>query len=555
MEQPSHRRGTLSGEHSDYPFTMRLSRFKAGGLVVALVGFGLTRFTVTNAAMGTTAGFLFAGVIPLVLGLGLSAAGVFLAVGQHDRLFVRTVAVWCLAGTGAMGVLALLTLLGSDVPLTDFEAVREQVHLSTFLIGGAVGGALTGVYAGRNRCYQRDLRAQTNRLVVLNRLLRDRVVNSATAIRGHQELLDDENSNDSVAVIGRKADDIVDTVARVNDLAESSDTSVSPLDLTALVRRELSTVREAHPGASFTLDTPGGVTVRANERLGEAVRHLLVNAAEHSNSEHPRVEVSVETAPEGATLRVRDDGPGLPEKQQAVLEQGDIAEYDDPTTGFGLNIVRLVAEQFDGRVRTAVTDAGTTVELTLPRGTDHSPEQAGIAANTGVHRSRAALAAGAALIAGLTMAGVMATLDGELLAIGELYGIADPVVALVTHEFHSVVFGLMYLSVLAVLPVSPENGGLRLAVGLVFGLSLWLFAAGVVMPLWLQLVGISAAVPNLTVPSLAGHLTWGGTVSLCYHAGDRWLAGSTNPILARLGLLKSGTSGANSPGNEPIESN
>jgi len=529
---------------------MRLRRFSTAGFVIALVGFGLTRFTVTIAAMETTAGFLFAGVVPLVLGLGLSAAGVLLAIGSYDRLFVRTVAVWCLAGTGAMGVLALLTLLGSDLRLTDIEAVREQTHLSTFLIGGAVGGALTGVYAGRNRCYQRDLRAQTNRLVVLNRLLRDRVVNSATAIRAHQELLKDRYSEDSVGAVGRKADDIVETVETVKHLAEASDTPAGRLDLTALIEHELSAVRETHPEATFTVDAPDRVTVRATERLGKALRHLLVNAAVHSNSEHPRVAVTAETSPGEVTVRVSDDGPGLPEHQQALLEQGDIAEHDDPTTGFGLNVVRLIAERFDGRLRTTVTDAGTTIALTLPRATDNSHRQTGVTASTGVPPSRAAVAMGSALLAGLTMAGAMAALDGELLAIGQLYGIGDPLVALVTHEFHSVVFGLVYLSVLAVLPVSTGSVGPRVAVGLVFGLSLWLFAAGFVMPLWLQLVGIPASFPNLATPSLAGHLVWGGTVSLCYHAGDRLLAGPTNPVLARASLLHPWRSRSDSPGNE-----
>ena len=68
------------------------------GLVVALVGFVLTRFTVVGAARDSTVGFLFSGVIPLVLGLGLSAAGVLLAVGSYDRLLVRRIAAWCLVG-------------------------------------------------------------------------------------------------------------------------------------------------------------------------------------------------------------------------------------------------------------------------------------------------------------------------------------------------------------------------------------------------------------------------------------------------------------------------
>jgi two-component system OmpR family sensor kinase len=528
---------------------MELRRFAASGLLVALVGFVLTRFTVTIAATETTVGFLFAGVIPLVLGLGLSAAGVLLAVGEYDRLFVRTIAVWSLAGTAAMGVLVVLTLLGSEVPLTDVETVREQTYLSTFLIGGAVGGALTGVYAGRNRCYRRDLRARTNRLVVVNRLLRDRVVNAATAIKGHHEILRTEHRAESVEVVGTQATEIVETVDQVKQLV-AVDSPAGQVDLSVLVEQELSAVRTAHPDAEFDVDVPDSVEVRASEALGEAVGHLLTNAVVHSDSERPQVAVSIETVRQRATVRISDDGPGLPERQQALLERGDIAEYDDPTTGFGLNVVRLLAERFDGTLRTAVTDAGTTVELTLPRATDGSDGRTGVTSGAGLRTSRAAVAVGVALLAGLTMAGVMAAVDGDLLAIGELYGIENPVVTLVTHEFHSVVFGLMYVSVLTVVPLSTEQATHRFLVGVVFGLSLWLFAAGLVMPLWLDLVGVATTFPNLTGPSLAGHITWGSTAGLCYHLGDRWLAGSTLAVDSRTTGSQSTTPDSPSPGNE-----
>jgi len=499
---------------------MRAYGIATGGLVVAAVGFVLTRFTVTSAATATTTGFLVAGLLPLILGLGLSAAGVFLAVGSYDAVFVRTIARWCLAGTVGAGGLVVVTLLGGGVDLTDTAAVRDQVSLSTFLIGGAVGGALTGVYAGRNRCYRQHLRERANRLVVLNRLLRDRVVNAATAIRAHADLLARDGNENSADVVAEKADAIVDTVDRVGHLAETGEEPAGQVDLVAGVERELSTVRTAHPDAEFTLDAPAQLHVRSGDRLGTVVGHLLGNAAEHSDSDRPQVRVTVEAVGQHAVLRVGDDGPGLPESQRALLEQGEIAEYDDPTTGFGLNIVRLFAERFDGHLRTEVDD-GTTVELTLPRAVDRSHNPHTVTAPA-LDTSRGVVAAGAALVAGLVMAGAMTGLDGDLLAIGALYGIEEPVVALVTHEFHSVVFGLVYAAVLGV--VGATRAVDRLGIGVGAGLLLWLFAAGLVMPLWLELVGVGSEFPLLTLPSLAGHLAWGTTVAVCYHAGDRLLS-------------------------------
>ncbi len=504
---------------------MRGYSVATGGIVVAAVGFVLTRFTVTGAATATTTGFLVAGLLPLVLGLGLSAAGVFLAVGSYSTVFVRTVARWCLAGTLGMGGLVVATLLGGGVDPTDTAAVRDQIFLSTFLIGGAVGGALIGVYAGRNRCYRRDLRERANRLVVLNRLLRDRVVNSATAIRAHADLLDRDGDERSADIVAAKADGIVETVDHVGDLAEAGAEPARQVDLVAGVERALSTARAAHPDAEFSLDAPDTLHVRAGTRLGTVVGHLLGNAAEHSDSDRPQVRVSVETVGQRAVLRVSDEGPGLPESQRALLERGEIAEYDDPTTGFGLNIVRLFAERFDGHLRTEVDD-GTTVELAFPRAVDGGRDPHAVTAPA-LDTSRGVVAAGAALVAGLVMAGAMTGLDGDVLAIGALYGIEVPVVALVTHEFHSVVFGLVYAAVLGAAGATRAVD--RLGIGVAAGLSLWLFAAGFVMPLWLELVGVGSEFPLLTLPSLAGHLAWGTTIAVCYHAADR--------VLSALGTL------------------
>ncbi len=280
------------------------------GLVVAAVGFGLTRFTVTAAATDTTASFLFASVIPLVLGLGLSAAGVLLAVGGFDRPFVRTIAAWCLLGTTVMAALVGLTVLGSEAHPDEMVTVGEQSPFSTFLIGGAVGGALTGLYAARNRRYRRRLNAQTNRLVVLNRLLRDRVVNAATAISAHQEILERGYNGNSVAVIGNQAAHVVETVERVNYLAETDDERLGRVDLVESVESGLAAAREAHPDAEFVFDSPDAVAVRASDRLETAVRHLLENAVEYGDSDSPWVEVAVETTQTEAIFRVSDGGVG-----------------------------------------------------------------------------------------------------------------------------------------------------------------------------------------------------------------------------------------------------
>lgn len=500
------------------------------GLLIAVIGFGLTRFTVTLAATETTEQFLFIGLVPLVLGLLLSAFGVVLAVGAYDRMLVRTTTRWCVLGTATMALLAGVTALGMDPDLlSDPDSVRQQAYLSNFLIGGAIGGTLTGLYASRARNQRVALRQQANRLTLLNRLLRDQIINSAMAIKGHAGVLETGHSEDSVDAVDRQADDIVDIIENVKYLsntADRDDLSLAPVNLNTTIESELEAIEAEYPDAEYGLDLPDeSIEVQANSQLSEVFRHLFENAVQYSDAETPQVDVAVETTNAFVTVQVADNGPGLPTDQQELLERGEIAEYDDPTTGFGLNIVRLLLEGFDGDIETTVTDRGTTVEVRLPRVTESSGQQTSIGLSR-VSPAHTALAIPVGLVSGIVMGVAMTVTGFDIEVIGSLYGIQNLPVALITHEFHSVVFALFYAAVLVIVP-RPHGDRLlsRLGLGIVFALALWIFAAGVVMPLWLRAVGIDAPLPNIPLPSLLGHVVWGATTALLYHAGDRWLTG------------------------------
>ena len=90
-------------------------RVNFSGLVIAGIGFFLTRFTVSLAISGGPVQFLLSGIVPLALGLGLAAFGVALTVADVEARLVRTTAAWCVAGTGGMLVLVVLTILGDPI--------------------------------------------------------------------------------------------------------------------------------------------------------------------------------------------------------------------------------------------------------------------------------------------------------------------------------------------------------------------------------------------------------------------------------------------------------
>jgi two-component system OmpR family sensor kinase len=509
-------------------------RINYGGIIVAGIGFFLTRFTVTFAVGANPVRFYLAGVVPLVLGLGLAAFGIALAVADVDRSLVRSTATWCVIGAGAMLVLVVLTLLGSTAGgVPDLATVRSRTYLSNFLIGGSIGGTLTGLYAARNRRQRSELRQQANRLAVLNRMLRHEVLNAVTAIRGYARVGEDR-PDEARAVIETRSTDIEQTIEEVKYLTRTSDRTIGPTDVGQCLRAAERAVRDANPDASVSVSFPDGdVRALANDELDRVFTHLLENAVVHAEGDST-IGVDVTTTANSVRVSVSDDGPGLPARERELLETGDISEFDDPGTGFGLNVVRLLVESFRGSIETSVDD-GTTVTVVLPRadgaGTGLEPTPSRL---TGVRPAlpHMVVTLAASIVAGVSYGVVAEAMGGTVAFIGVYYA-SEPsaVVGWITHEFHSAVFAFVFAGLVS---LAPERYRTHLpahvAIGVGWGVTLWFFAAGVVSPVWLGLLGFDSSIPTLSVRLFWTHVAWGSTLGVLTSLGYEYVT----PALARL---------------------
>lgn len=498
------------------------SRVNYSGFIVASLGFFLTRFTVTLALYEEPVRFLLSGVIPLTLGLGLAAFGVALAVADVETATVRTVTVWAVIGAGTMFVLALLTLLGSGSgQLPALDTVRSRAYLSNFLIGGSVGGTLTGLYAARNRRHRTELTQQANRLEVLNRLLRHEVLNALNVIRGFTTQATTEDS-DAVEIVQQRVDDIEETIQEVRYLAQGARHGSVPnasIDLLDQLRASIDTVEQRHPESVITLDTSqGAVAVTADDRLELLFNHLLEWLAVHSSEAAPDIDVSVRAVRNNVRVRISAPGECLTDREQALLETGEIPRFDDPTSGFELNIARLLIERYQAAIGTAVGDGTTTITLDLHRATTDKVGPRSLQADVSDIRPavpQLVVILGAGLIAGVIWGVGSELFGGSVAGIGVFYGTASPVVGWITHQFHSIVFAFIYAGLLMVLPEAYQDRiSAYIAVGLAWGLALWLGAAGVIAPVWLRLLGIPATIPFLTDYLLVAHVTWGVSLGL-----------------------------------------
>ncbi|WP_280535409.1 HAMP domain-containing sensor histidine kinase [Halopenitus sp. POP-27] len=489
------------------------------GFVVALIGFAITRFFVAEAlVVDRSVPFLAVGLLPLVAGLSLTVYGVALAVGVFSRDYVAAVTRWCLLGTGGMALVVAITLVGSG----GAEAISpsaEPALVANVLISGAVAGVVVGDRSAKHRRERERNRRQANRALFVIRLLRHEVINAATIVDGHADLLREtaDPRPRSLQAIAAAAARIRSTVEEVASVAQPFETT-RRMDLEAIVTDTLAAFERDHPDVTVQadLETAGADTeVVGDDRIRLAIDELLENALEHGATE--RVAVGIHDAPGTVAVSVSDDGPGLSTDQRDLLTAGKFPEYDDPSAGFGLQVVHLIVARYGGEIRVSadgIDGDGTTITLVFPRHSLPNP----LVESVSVTFPNLRRAVVASLVAGLAMGLFFQATSGLLPVIGALYGVERPVVGWITHLFHSVVFGLLFAagcswSRLRRHARNPVSVGM---VGLLWGLVLWLVAAGLIMPVWLSLVGLPSALPNLSTLGLVGHVLWGAVLGTTF---------------------------------------
>lgn len=281
---------------------------------------------------------------------------------------------WC--GWGSLAIPSLTIGMGLYHRWLGYPIGDLGFTLLVSLATGAAIGILVGVRTESTRRYAKEVDTQKETLLFLNRLLRHNVLNGMNVIQGYTERLDsrfDASIADDLAPIRSQSDRIVELINHVRALggALAGELETQPVDLSALLERELETARTSFPEAEFTADIPSDVWVCANEVVAIAFENVLRNAVEHNDAETPIVSVTVEAVEETAIVRVADNGPGIPEEcKETLFERG---EHGDD--GFGLFLVHRLVTQYGGHVRTADDGTrGTVVTITVPlvetRGSD-----------------------------------------------------------------------------------------------------------------------------------------------------------------------------------------
>ena len=201
----------------------------------------------------------------------------------------------------------------------------------------------------------------------------DSLVNGLRELEETQGEMSEEQRSVALSFLRAGAQRTKDLVENILLWSRSSEPdralTIEEVELTSLARRVLRRV-EMGSGATLRLESPEFLAVTSNARALEGIlRNILTNAVEHGGT---TALVTVAESPELVSLRVVDQGPGIPERHRGMLNNGTIPEElnlgGNGRRGIGLKLCLTLAERLGGRLTFDDAPAGgATVELSLPK--------------------------------------------------------------------------------------------------------------------------------------------------------------------------------------------
>jgi PAS domain S-box-containing protein len=205
---------------------------------------------------------------------------------------------------------------------------------------------------------RKTLEQEKQRLEEFTSVVSHDLRNPLNVAQGRVELAREECETDHLDAAGVALDRMAELIEDLLSLARSGDRidGTVPVDLRSAVEDGWGNVEVAD--ATIAIETER--TIRADRsRLGQLFENLFRNAIEHGGA---GVSVTVGDTDDG--FYVADDGPGIPaERRDAVFDAG--YSTTDDGTGFGLSIVKQVANAHGWTVRaTAGSAGGARFEIT-----------------------------------------------------------------------------------------------------------------------------------------------------------------------------------------------
>ncbi len=230
------------------------------------------------------------------------------------------------------------------------------------------------------RLIHRERHVQSDRIVAMQTLtagLAHEVRNPLNAAKLQLELLDRrlrrEHDDPRLTEPSSLASQEMDRLTRLlNDFlafARPPELSLEEADIAALVRHvyEVERPGAGKQGASFELVVvPEQLIARVDAlKIHQIFANLIRNAIE-AVAVGGHVTVELAGSQESFTLRVQDDGPGIPEAVKARIYEPFFSTKEGGT-GLGMSIVYSLVSLHGGSIAIDTGDHGTRFDVTIPR--------------------------------------------------------------------------------------------------------------------------------------------------------------------------------------------
>jgi signal transduction histidine kinase len=222
-----------------------------------------------------------------------------------------------------------------------------------------------------------DRRTDRQRLAVLERVLRHNLRNDLDALGAFGRRLAETDGEGQTPDSGSRrlaarVEGVATTLVELGETAGRVERLLSTapgddrVDLVDLARSVADDATVDRPGTATVSAPTGEVCVRTDrDRLRAALAELVANALDHADGDAPVASVRVRSTDDGATVAVRDEGPGIPEREQAVLLAGDERPLRHGS-GLGLWLVYWCVTTLGGRVEFDAADGGSVVTVRVP---------------------------------------------------------------------------------------------------------------------------------------------------------------------------------------------
>jgi PAS domain S-box-containing protein len=301
---------------------------------------------------------------------------------EGTRHFITTRAPWVVDGE-TIGVVVIARAM-EELGGADHD--RGRLLAETRAAESSMRTALKRLAEHNQRLQELD-RAKDEMVALVSHDLRTPL----TSIRGYTELLMtgqgiDEPGRRFLEVIDRNSRRLLDLVDDLLVVAQHNvgafSVTVEELDLAKLVADELVAFAPAAAEKQITLVqrvSGAGRVVGDRARLGRMLDNLVGNAIKYTQA-CGVIEVSLTMTGERATMRVRDNGPGIaPEEQQKIFDHfaraRDAGDGGLRGIGLGLAIARAIAEAHDGTIGVdSSPGTGATFWVDLPAGGPVTPD-------------------------------------------------------------------------------------------------------------------------------------------------------------------------------------